>query len=88
MAKKHLSFENSLETLEKIVEELEGGALTLDEALKRYERGMAAHKQCTQILAAAEKRIEVLLKQDDEFTTESFEDDEAGEGEEKSEGAS
>jgi len=62
---KSLSFEKSLETLEKIVQELESGSLTLDDALKRYERGMAAHKQCTQVLAAAEKRIEVLLKDDD-----------------------
>ncbi|MBL7222539.1 MAG: exodeoxyribonuclease VII small subunit [Candidatus Brocadiae bacterium] len=69
MTKKRLSFEKSLDTLEKIVEELEGGSLTLDEALERYERGMAAHKECAQILAAAEKRIEVLLKQDSGFET-------------------
>jgi exodeoxyribonuclease VII small subunit len=73
MAKKRLSFEKSLETLEKIVEELESGDLTLDEALARYERGMAAHKECAGILAAAEKRIEVLLEQDDGFETEPLE---------------
>ena len=65
MAKQRLSFEKSLGTLEKIVEELESGSLTLDEALERYERGVAAHKECNEILAAAEKRIEVLLKQGD-----------------------
>ena len=59
---KRLSFEKSLEALEAIVEELESGSLSLDEALGRYERGVAAHKECTEILAAAEKRIEVLLK--------------------------
>jgi exodeoxyribonuclease VII small subunit len=69
MAKKRLSFEKSLETLEQIVEELEGGRLTLDEALERYERGMAAYQECTDILAAAEKRIEVLLKEDGQFQT-------------------
>jgi exodeoxyribonuclease VII small subunit len=73
MAKKSLSFEKSLETLETIVEELESGELTLDEALKRYERGMAAYKECTETLAAAEKRIEVLLKESGEFKTEPFE---------------
>ena len=74
---KRLSFEKSLETLEKIVEELEGGELTLDEALERYERGVAAHKECTGILAAAEKRIEVLLKREDGgFETKPFESDE------------
>jgi exodeoxyribonuclease VII small subunit len=65
MAKQRLSFEKSLGTLEKIVEELESGSLTLDEALERYERGVAAHKECTDILSAAEKRIEVLLKRED-----------------------
>lgn len=59
---KRLSFEKSLETLERIVEELEKGQLTLDEALERYERGVAAHKECEEMLAAAEKRIEVLLR--------------------------
>jgi len=59
---KRLSFEKNLEALEKIVEELESGTLTLDEALERYERGVAAHKECSDILAAAEKRLEVLTK--------------------------
>ena len=62
---KRLSFEKSLEALEKLVEELESGNLTLDEALERSERGMAAYKECTGILAAAEKRIEALLKRAD-----------------------
>jgi exodeoxyribonuclease VII small subunit len=61
MARK-LSFEQHLETLEQIVEELEGGELTLDEALERYERGVAAHGECLKILDAAEKRIETLVK--------------------------
>ena len=59
------TFEERLEALEKIVEELESGTLTLDDALARYEQGVAAHKACTETLAAAEKRIEALLKTDD-----------------------
>ncbi len=78
---KKLSFEEQLESLEQIVEELEGGDLTLDEALERYERGVAAHKQCLQILAAAEKRIEVLLKSDEgEFETRPMETGDSDEG--------
>ncbi len=79
---KKLSFEERLETLEQIVEELESGSLTLDEALARYERGVAAHKECMKTLAAAEKRIEVLLKSEEGeletrpmATAESDEDD-------------
>ena len=56
------TFEERLAALEKIVEELEGGSLTLDEALQRYEQGVAAHKACIETLAAAEKRIEILVK--------------------------
>lgn len=59
---KRLSFEKNLELLEQIVSELERGELTLEDALDRYERGVAAHKECLDILAAAEKRIEVLVK--------------------------
>ena len=62
---KRQTFEKNLETLEKIVEELESGTLTLEEALERYERGVAAHRECMALLAAAEKRIEVLLKSAD-----------------------
>jgi len=65
MAKKPMSFEKSLDTLERIVDELESGHLTLDESLKRYEQGVAAHKECMGILDAAEKRIEELIRRDD-----------------------
>ena len=61
---KQLSFEKSLETLERIVDELESGHLSLDESLKRYEQGVAAHKECMAILDAAEKRIEELIRRD------------------------
>jgi len=80
---KRLSFEKGLETLERIVEELESGELSLDEALERYERGVAAHKQCAEILAAAEKRIQVLLKNESgEFETRPLEAAEADDEEE------
>jgi exodeoxyribonuclease VII small subunit len=85
---KRLSFEKSLETLEKIVEELERGELTLDEALGRYERGVAAHKECTEILAAAEKRIEVLLSTGEgKLQIKPIETDEESDGEPDGESA-
>ncbi len=62
MGKRKPSFEENLAQLEKIVEELESGQLTLEKALERYERGIAAYKRCSEILAAAEKRLEVLVK--------------------------
>ena len=53
-------FEESLERLETIVQELEGGALTLDESLARYEEGVRLSKRLTQELDQAQKRIERL----------------------------
>ena len=55
-------FEKDLETLEKIVESLEDGELSLDESLKRFEEGVKLANRCDKALAAAEKRIEILTK--------------------------
>ncbi len=55
-------FEQALERLETIVEELEGGALTLEESIARYEEGMGLSKRLTRTLDAAEKRIERLVQ--------------------------
>ncbi|KPJ62550.1 MAG: hypothetical protein AMS15_03545 [Planctomycetes bacterium DG_23] len=56
------SFEKELEKLEKIAEELEKGDLGLEEALEKYEAGLAAYKKCQKILSALEKKVEILTK--------------------------
>jgi exodeoxyribonuclease VII small subunit len=53
-------FEESLAELERIVRDLEDGQLGLDEALARYEQGIALLKQCHGQLQQAEQRILVL----------------------------
>jgi exodeoxyribonuclease VII small subunit len=53
-------FEASLQRLETIVHELEGGELTLEESLARYEEGMQLSQRLTRTLDEAEKRIERL----------------------------
>ena len=45
MARSRNRFEKTLADLEKIVDELESGDLTLDESLARYEQGVKALKQ-------------------------------------------
>lgn len=65
MAKIKVKFEDGLARLEKIVEELESGDLTLDESLARYEEGVKAFKKCHEILRDAEKRVEALVKGED-----------------------
>jgi len=54
------SFEDAIERLETIVDELESGSLSLEESIARYEEGMGLSKQLTRTLDEAEKRIERL----------------------------
>jgi exodeoxyribonuclease VII small subunit len=53
-------FEESLALLEGVVRDLEDGQLGLDEALARYEQGVALIKQCQAQLRQAEQRILLL----------------------------
>jgi len=55
-------FEDALKRLEKIVEELEGGDLSLDEALKKYQEGIELSRVCSQRLESAKKKIDILTK--------------------------
>jgi len=54
------SFEDALSQLSKVVGQLEEGNLTLDESLARYEEGIRHLSQCQEMLAAAERKIELL----------------------------
>ena len=57
---KGMSFEQALEALEKIVEDLERGDVPLDQSIKIYERGEALKKHCDQLLKAAEDKVEKI----------------------------
>jgi exodeoxyribonuclease VII small subunit len=57
-----IKFEEALKKLEKIVEDLEKGDLSLDEALKKYQEGIELSRMCAQRLDLAKKRIELLAK--------------------------
>ena len=56
------TFETALEQLEEAVNQLETGSLTLEEALTSFENGIRWSRECHQFLEKAEKRIEVILK--------------------------
>jgi len=57
-----VKFEEALKKLEKIVEDLERGDLSLDEALKKYQEGIELSRVCSQRLENAKKKIDVLVK--------------------------
>ena len=58
-------FEEAIEDLEKIVERLESGELSLEESLTAFEDGVRLIKICNQKLAEVEKKIELLVKDKD-----------------------
>ena len=69
-----LSFEGALEQLETTVGRLEEGEMPLEEALELFEKGVALSRQCTETLEAAEKRIEILVQEnEDDWASEPFE---------------
>ncbi|MFH0986352.1 MAG: exodeoxyribonuclease VII small subunit [Candidatus Omnitrophota bacterium] len=69
-------FEKALEDLEKIVEAMESGELTLDQALKKYEEGVGLVRACQSKLTETEKKIEVLTKSlDGSLKKEAFDPD-------------
>jgi exodeoxyribonuclease VII small subunit len=61
-APKPASFEKNLESLDRIVGQLEDAELPLEKALELYEEGMRLTSVCQQQLDAAEGRVEVLRK--------------------------
>jgi exodeoxyribonuclease VII small subunit len=61
MAKKK-TFEDSMSQLEKIVEDIEDGDLPLETALKKFEEGVLLSKFCFDKLDETEKKVSLLLK--------------------------
>ncbi len=57
-----LKFEKAMERLEKIVSELEGGEISLEDAIKRYEEGVKLSRLCMEKLSQAERKVEILTK--------------------------
>ena len=74
--KEKQSFEDDLKRLQKIVEELSGGKLTLGESLKRYEEGIKLADSCSAALEDAQRKVESLMKKDGKFTLDKFEAEE------------
>jgi exodeoxyribonuclease VII small subunit len=60
-----LSFEKAMEQLEQIVQEMESGELTLENALRKFEEGIKLSRYCTRKLEDTEKKITLLMEQAD-----------------------
>ena len=67
-----VSFESSLDELEKVVKELESGDLPLDRSLDLFSRGMQLSESCRKQLEDAETRVEQLIRKQGAYQPEPF----------------
>ncbi|WP_415720232.1 exodeoxyribonuclease VII small subunit [Photobacterium ganghwense] len=68
----NMAFEAALDELDAIVQELESGDIALEDALKKFERGIALARTSQQKLIQAEQRVEILLQADDQAPLTNF----------------
>jgi len=70
---KNLTFEEALDELESIVNSLERGEISLEEAIKAYERGTELKNQCEKRLKEAKMKVEKIhsVKNGDNISIES-----------------
>lgn len=73
MAEKNADFETSLARLEKIVEEMESGELSLEQMIRHFEEGSRLVALCSGKLNEVEQKIEKLVKKGNRMETEPFE---------------
>ncbi len=73
-----LSFEAALDRLEGVVDRLEDGDLELGVALASFEEGVRLTRRCAEQLDAAQRRIDVLLKEGDRWLARPFAEQRAG----------
>ena len=72
--KTDINFEKALTDLEGIVEELESGDLSLEDALKSFEKGIKLTRQCQEQLSKAELQVKKLIEENGELKTVPLQD--------------
>jgi len=68
-------FEQALEELEALVDQLETGELSLDQSLERFKRGVALTRHCQSVLDRAQQTVQQLVDPEDESSVLPFESD-------------
>ena len=72
--KKALDFEQALDQLEQLVEQMEEGELSLEDSLKAFEQGVKLTRDCQGALSEAQQKVELLLEENGELSSEPFAD--------------
>ncbi len=65
-------FETALAELEQLVEAMEGDDLSLEQALKHFERGVQLTKSCQRALGEAEQKVRILVEKEGAAALEEF----------------
>jgi exodeoxyribonuclease VII small subunit len=73
MVKKIPNFEKALAELETLVDDMEQGNLSLEESLKRFEKGIALSTECQQALQSAELKIKELVEKNGKLLEQDLE---------------
>lgn len=68
-----MNFEEALQELENIVDQLEDGQLSLDESLMLFEKGIKLVNECNTKLNTARQKVEKLVEENGNLKSESFE---------------
>ncbi|MFI8494749.1 exodeoxyribonuclease VII small subunit [Peribacillus butanolivorans] len=77
MTKKHeVTFEEAMENLEKIVEQLEEGDVPLEKAISIYKQGMDLSRLCHSKLKTVEEQLTQILREDGELETFAVQEEE------------
>jgi exodeoxyribonuclease VII small subunit len=70
-----MSFEESINTLEGLVKELEAGGLDLDRSIEIFEKAVILRNHCRKILDESERKIQKIMESSGALKTEDFEVD-------------
>jgi len=72
MEAEEMSFEESLKTLEQLVNELENGNLELDKALDIYEQAIILRERCKKILDECDRKVQKMIETPEGVKKEEF----------------
>ncbi|SEM25903.1 Exodeoxyribonuclease VII small subunit [Syntrophus gentianae] len=65
-------FEEAMTKLESLVRKMETGEMTLEESLKAFEEGIRLSRLCAARLDEAERRVELLMRENKEISVQPF----------------
>ena len=67
-----IDFESAIKELERLVEQMEQGDITLEQSLANFERGIELSRTCQKALQEAEQKVQILTQKQGEDTVEDF----------------